>query len=122
MKIRLKVDISLVLTFVILVNFGLIKVLTNDMSRSSGYEVVSIIAPSMMDDAINPAEYFIHHNLTRQFKPNSIIEYQQIGRKVFNWNVQDNKGRVNSYGVDLYQLLITNNQPNLTKWRYLKGD
>ena len=99
MKFRLKVDISLVLTFVILINFGLKNVLANDMSRSSGYEVVTIIAPSMIDDVIIPTKFFIYPNLIRQFKPGNITEYQQFVQEVFNWDEQDNKRRVNSYGL-----------------------
>jgi hypothetical protein len=66
MRFRLQVDISLVITFVILINFGLINVLANDISRTYGFVAVTIIAASSVDDVLVLNEYYVHHNHTSQ--------------------------------------------------------
>ena len=59
-------DISLVKSFVILINFGLINVLSNDISRTYGFVAVTLIQTSTADDVLVINEYNIHHNHTKQ--------------------------------------------------------
>ena len=134
MKFKLKLYFLLALTFFILINFGHINVLANDLSRSSTskMELDNIIVTSPGEDAtLVPNEFFLHQNYPTLFNPFDIIqykltvytniqlniynilskevrklvnEYQQPANKIYQWDGKNNSDRVVSSGAYFYQL------------------
>jgi hypothetical protein len=134
MKFKLKLYFSLALTFFILINFGQINVLANDLSFSSGSKAKAdtIIVTSPGEDAtLVLNEFFLRQIYPNPFNPNTTIqyeltlytnvqlkiydipgkelrelvnEYQQPGKKMYQRSGKDYSCKVDSSGVNVYQL------------------
>jgi hypothetical protein len=117
-----------------LINFGQINVLANGLSRSSGSKVevdIIIVTSSCEDVTLVPNEFVLYQNYPNPFNPDTAIqyelptytnvqlkicdipgnevralvnEYQQPGKKIYEWDGKDKSGRVVSSGVYFYQL------------------